>query len=378
MSILLLTMTSLVDRISSTVIKTVYLLENRKMAHEFETGFFVGEKAWHGLGTVLDQPPSIEEGLKLAGLDWQVREVPLIAEVNSVFSDQQDLTVGSSDATMLNMAPRLATHKAIVRNTDNRVLGVVGSGYQVFQNVEAFSFFDEVIQSGIATLETAMSLKQGSRIVVTAKIKGQSADIVNGDSVECYLALCHAFDGSLCLYIMFTPIRVVCNNTLTLAVNRSNNGRDPNVRLRHTSGMKDALALVKKSLDFSANAFSFTVDQYRFLAGKAINHAKLEKYVKDVLSIPENDATVMRSIDPITGMPTKLQELPRAYHKIMEAFEDQPGIQYGRGTFWQAYNAVTHYVDHIRGRNEETRFDASWFGEGKNIRDKALDVALTA
>lgn len=348
------------------------------MAHEFETGFFVKEKAWHGLGTLLQDPPTIEEGLKLAGLDWQVREVPLIAEVNSLFTDSQALNVGADEATLLNMSPRLATHKAIVRNTDNRILGVVGAGYQVFQNVEAFSFFDEVIASGIATLETAMSLKHGSRIVVTAKIKGQEADVVNGDSVQCHLALCHAFDGSLCLYVMFTPVRIVCNNTLTLAVNRSDNGRDPNVRLRHTSGMKDALAMVKKSLDFSANAFAFTVDQYRALAGKAINHAKLEKYVKDVLQVKENDAQVMRSIDPMTGMPTKLQELPRAYLKIMEAFEDQPGVQYGRGSYWQAYNAVTHYVDHIRGRSDESRFDASWFGEGKNIRDLALNVALAA
>ena len=343
------------------------------MAHEFESGFFVGEKAWHGLGTVLKDPPTIEEALKIAGLDWTVSESPILVPTGMDFltlDSEQDQSIVMQGLNADVPFVQMYSHKALVRSTDKRVLGIVGKDFSVIQPANQMHFFNDIVADGTASLETAMSLKKGSRIVVTAKIKSAVADVVAGDPVECYLVAAQGFDGSLCFYVIFSPVRVVCNNTLTLAVNRADNDRDPCIRLKHTKGIKDALELVRKSIDLNARAFSFTVEQFRSLAGKAINSEKLEKYVKALtVETPEQKQQ--------PDMLTKLEELPRAYYKIMEAYEDQPGIQYGRGTFWQAYNAVTHYVDHVRGRTDETRLEASWFGAGKELRDRALGLALT-
>jgi phage/plasmid-like protein (TIGR03299 family) len=143
--------------------------------HELETGFFVKEPAWHRLGTVINEAPSIEEGLKLAGLDWQVVEMPI------------SLT-GSPDV--------ISSHKALVRTTDQSVLGVVGKGYTPLQNVEAFSWFDFLIDQDIATLEAAGSLKEGKKIWILARFK-EEAEVIKGDPIHPYILLANSHDGMM-------------------------------------------------------------------------------------------------------------------------------------------------------------------------------------
>ena len=172
------------------------------MAHQFESGFFASNTpAWHGLGTVLDHPPTIAEAIKAAGLDWQVREQELFTQTERG----------------LGVVP---THKALVRSTDYRQLGIVSQQYQPLQNLHAFNFFDFLLHDGDVSLEAAGSLKEGKRIWVLAKINNLTQDVVQNDAVNPYLLLSNSHDGSLAVWIQFTPIRVCCNNTLSYALSK--------------------------------------------------------------------------------------------------------------------------------------------------------------
>lgn len=164
------------------------------MTHEFESGFFVGQSAWHSLGTVLDNPPTTAIAISKAGLNWQVEEKPIFFD-----PDQTEIT----------------NYKALVRSSDRSVLGVVSQGYEVLQNQEAFSWFDFLIHEGDVSLEAAGSLKGGKRIWVLAKINNLCIDVVSEDSVLPYLLLSNAHDGTMAIWINFTPIRVVCQNSAT-------------------------------------------------------------------------------------------------------------------------------------------------------------------
>src|SRR5678815_2693601 len=162
------------------------------MAHEVESGMFVGQPAWHGLGTVLPNAPSIEDAIVCAGLDWTVKLAPL-----AIVADG-----------------RPVDHCATVRESDDSILGVVGPGYVPLQNREAFAWFQPMVESGAVTLEAAGSLREGRRIWILGRCADSSADIVPGDEVRQYLLLAHGHDGSLAIRVGFTSVRVVCANTL--------------------------------------------------------------------------------------------------------------------------------------------------------------------
>ncbi len=164
------------------------------MAHQFESGFFVGEPAWHQLGRVLEKPPSAEEAIKEAGLDWDVDLVPIV--VNGVEND---------------------SFKAVTRRTDNSVYGVVKSGYVPLQNKNAFGFFNPFVENGFADFHTAGSLRGGETVWILAKINSNPIEVVKGDFVEKFLVLSHQHTGKGGIDCFFSPIRVVCANNLQAA-----------------------------------------------------------------------------------------------------------------------------------------------------------------
>lgn len=166
------------------------------MTHQFESGFFVNQGAWHGLGTVLDNPPTTAQAITDAGLDWQVNEQP-------IYTQSQH---GLSPVT---------SHKSLVRSTDHQLLGIVSKQYQPLQNHDAFSWFDFLLHDGDVSLETAGSLKDGKRIWILAKINQSPIDILHDDPVEPYLLLSNSHDATSAVWIQFTPIRVVCQNSAT-------------------------------------------------------------------------------------------------------------------------------------------------------------------
>lgn len=315
------------------------------MAHEIETAFFVGTPAWHRLGTVVQDAPTTEDAVRLACLNWLVEE-RLIAHFTPEL-----------------VAKEITTHKAIVRATDNRCLGVVGKDYRPLQNERAFRFFDPILAEGHAQLEAAGSLRNGQRVWVLAKLRNASADVVPGDRVDGYLLLSNSHDGSQAVRVQFTAIRVVCMNTLSAAHRRGDEALEQCLRIRHTQGLEASLDAVGRLLDFTGRTFAVSVEAYQALARKRLPVDGLREYVREVFRIPGEELPGSRI----------LKGIQRSYDLGKGA--QLPGVH---GTYWGAYNSVTEWVGYARGRDEDRRLDSLWFGEGRNIRDRALKVALEA
>jgi phage/plasmid-like protein (TIGR03299 family) len=319
------------------------------MAHEIESMFSVNEVPWHGLGTLLDSPPTVAEAMREAGLDWTVtmREVRTVdgAEVPGV--------------------------RATVRESDGRVLGCVGTYYKPLQNAEAFDFFNPFLAAGEATLETAGSLREGSRIWILAKLARDPSVIVPGDEVNKYILLANAHDGSLTVRVGFVPIRVVCANTLALAAEHQ---ASKLLRIRHQKNVVASLTQLHDVMNTANASFEATAEQYRRLAKSAVVEDDLKRYVKTVFAphTTWKKAVVADEGDEVDDSKS------RVYDAVKRLFEtgrgaNLPGV---RGTMWAAYNAVTEYIGYERGEAQDTRVDSMWFRGGARINARALDTAL--
>jgi phage/plasmid-like protein (TIGR03299 family) len=196
---------------------------------------------------------------------------------------------------------------------------------------------------------------------VLAKLNRDPLVIAAGDEVEKYLLLSHSHDGTLAVRAGFTPIRVVCQNTLSMA-----HGTDASklIRVRHTGDVLENLFAIREVMDLANQEFEATAEQYRRLARKSINQADLHRYVRRVLKIEEQDAPGTRTrniIEEIVG----LAEAGRG--------NDLPSV---RGTYWAAYNGVSEWLTHERGRTSDNRLNSLWFGDGASTNRHALEVAL--
>lgn len=194
--------------------------------------FSVKERAWHGLGKIVEQYPTSAEALKFAGLDYTVEKWPMNA-----------FDPNNSGSGNRPVPDKFAT----VRTDNYNVLGVVGKDYEVVQNVDAFSFFDSIVGGDGMQYETAGALGKGERIFITAKLPGHIR-VGKDDLIEQYLFLTTSHDGFGSITAAFTPIRVVCNNTLNAAMRRNTNA----VKIRHTASAKDRLAEAHKLMGISS------------------------------------------------------------------------------------------------------------------------------
>jgi len=178
------------------------------MAHQFESGFFVGQPAWHNLGVTLPEGTrlSVEEGIAAAGLDWEVTLEPL----QIAYSQR-------SETEYIGMEGKRVPAFATCRQDYKEVLGVVGTRYNVLQNIEAFRFFQPFLDANEASLHTAGSLHDGKRVWVLAKLNRESIEVADNDHVDKFLLLSNSHDGSTAVKVGFCPIRVVCANTLAMA-----------------------------------------------------------------------------------------------------------------------------------------------------------------
>ena len=315
------------------------------MSHEVEQMFSVKERPWHGLGTVLPEAPSIAEGIKLAGLDWDVTLRPII----------------SNDEDQIN----LDTHKMVVREDNKQPLGIVGGGYQVLQNKEAFNFFEPFLENDMATLETAGSLFNGKKVFVLAKIKSDNMEIDKNDEVEKYILLSNAHDGTQALRIGFVPIRVVCNNTLSMAINNDNSKL---IRLTHKGNIVQTLSELRETMDLVNKQFLATEEQFKELTKKNINKNDLQNYVNQVFSVKKLE-NVIKDYEEKEKIETGRKRL---LARVEEIFDLEPVHN-----AWTMYNSVNYYLNHERGKVLENRYDSMWFGYSKRIDNKALQIALT-
>jgi phage/plasmid-like protein (TIGR03299 family) len=322
------------------------------MSHEIEirdgqaSMFYTGETPWHGLGTALPEAPTVEEAIKLAGLDWEVQLHPLYMKMEG------DLI-------------RVPDAYSTVRDIDRSVLGVVGPTYKPLQNRDAFKFFQPFLDSGAAKLETAGSLRGGKRVWILAGTNVETLEVVPGDAVTCKVLLSNSHDGTMAIRAGFTPQRVVCANTLAAA---HDSEASKLLRIRHTASALSALELVQKVMDISNREFVASVEQYRALATRGVTVESLKEYVRKVF---EPKLTVKDEDE-------QKDERERLMGKIIPLFEsgrgnDLPGV---KGTFWGAYNAVTEFLTWERGRSADIRLDNLWHGDGARVNQKALGTAL--
>ncbi len=212
------------------------------MAHQInfndQTGkhsfFSVKQKAWHGLGTIVQDYPTSEEAIKHAGLDYEVIKSPL-------FTQGRAMTIGNAGEIIDGEDISVHDYYATLRTDSNKVLGVVGKDYHIVQNRDAFSFFDSIVGGDGILYETVGALGNGERIFITAKLPGYIR-VGSNDMIEKYLFLTTSHDGSGSITAAFTPIRIVCANTLNAALGNCSN----TIKIRHTSGAKERLEQAHK------------------------------------------------------------------------------------------------------------------------------------
>lgn len=310
------------------------------MAHEIENMLYVGEIPWHRLGVPFQEPPTIKEAILAAGLNWEVGTKELFTE------DGQKVP-----------------SKATYRTTDNKILGVVGPNYQPLQNSEAFEFFEPFLASKEASIETAGSLREGKRVWVMAKINKDPSVIVPkvDDKVDKYVLLSNSHDGTMAVRVGFTPIRVVCANTMAFAIGHAGSQL---MRIRHSGNVVDNLEKIREAMSLANQQFEANAELFRELSKRNINTEDLEKYVKSVFAVKADDE------DEGAGK--------RVMGDIVRLFEGGRGndLEGVRGTYWAAYNAVSEYLQYERGNDGQVRLDSLWFGQSARLNKKALDIAL--
>jgi phage/plasmid-like protein (TIGR03299 family) len=306
------------------------------MAHQVETMAYAGEVPWHGLGKQVLPDLSPEQMLYEAGLDWSVEKVPAFAEVNG-----EKVAVGKS---------------ALVRSSDSKVLDVVGDDWNPVQNAEAFGFFADFVSEGNMEMHTAGSLKGGQMVWALAKVKDESFELFGDDRVDSYLLFSNPHMYGKSIDVRFTPIRVVCNNTLTLSLGTSSKN---SVKVSHRTQF-DA-EQVKETMGIASSKLNQYKEMSQFIASKRFTEDSKIEYLEKLF--------------PVLGE-AKRKQRSKGAQGVLDILDTQPGAEYGEGTFWQLFNGVTYYVDHEMGRNADNRMNAAWFGSGVKKKQDALALAV--
>jgi phage/plasmid-like protein (TIGR03299 family) len=298
--------------------------------------FSVQEKAWHGLGQIVEDYPTSEEAIKHAGLDYEVIKTPLYTKGSGITETANGIEISDSE---LNVPDYFAN----IRNDNNAVLGVVGKDYQIVQNREAFSFFDAIVGGGDGILyETAGALGNGERIFITAKLPDYIRVGSGDDVVEKFIFLTTSHDGSGSITAAFTPIRIVCQNTLNASLRNMSNV----VRIRHTSGAKQRLEDAHKVMGLANTMSKELKGIFNQWTKVKINDNEVKKLIQ--LALCPNKETLQHlqngNEDEMSTVFKKTVDDAFAYAMI----SDTQQMESTKGTLFGAYNAVTGYYQNVR------------------------------
>lgn len=312
---------------------------------------FVGEVPWHTLGKKV--PPNIlsAEMLRAANLDWTVSKVP--ATGARVKQKKRGPTVYDR---------YFVTRTAVDKETIDPVLGIVSPRYELLQNREAFAFFDPFLKVSHARYETAGALGNGERVWVQVRV-GTPIEVVEGDTVDKFLLLANSHNGRGAVSLRFTPVRVVGQNTLNLAME----GRDHVVNIRHSKNVRDRLA--DQQVEFLLHLVQRTFDHAKEKFAKLANNDWDEKRRERFLT----------ALFPPTDWQRKKGEVPKWWVTVDKVLADETVTPpKSQKSMWALYNAVTRAEDY-RKTNEtsrEARLDRIWFGRGADLKISALEYAL--
>jgi len=303
------------------------------MSHEIETMAWAGETPWHGLGKMVPADLSPRQMQEAAGVDWNIKRVKTFYTIgeNQIYSGND----------------------ALLRDTDDKLLDTVPSSWNHVQNDEAFDFFNDFVSAGDMQMHTAGSLKNGQIVWALAKIN-DGFDIFGGDMIESFLLFTCPHKFGQAIDVRATPIRVVCNNTLTLALGTK---VDNMVKVSHRT--KFDAENVKVALGVTAQKVQQYKEMALFLGSKKMKEETVKEYLARVFPTASKD-----------------KEMSLPARRTFEVLHTQPGAQYAEGTFWQAFNAVTFSIDHILGRSQETRLESAWYGQNRQKKINALELAV--
>lgn len=308
------------------------------MAHEIEfvdgvaQMAYAGDVPWHGLGVKVPADLTPTQILETAGLNWAVEKVPAYAEI-----DGKQVPIGQS---------------ALVRDRDNKILDVVSNDWNPVQNQEAFDFFNEFVAAGDMEMHTAGSLKGGQIVWGLARVK-ESFELFKGDRIDSYLLFSNFHKYGFSTDVRFTPIRVVCNNTLSLSLNSK---VERMVKISHRKIFKPDS--VKEMLGVATDKLEKYKEMAQFLGSKRAKDEDIVEYFTRIF--------------PVSGE----KDISKNASTAMDILYTQPGSEYAEGTWWQPFNAVTFVTDHLAGRTTDTRLTSAWYGSNKNLKTRALELAV--
>lgn len=324
--------------------------------------FSVKEKAWHGLGQIVQEAPTSGEAIGLAGLDYQVVKTPIKTAPFDLRIE--DIGVGVSIQELV-----VPNHFATIRTDTMQPLGIVGKDYHIVQNKEAFSFFDAVAQQQQVIYETAGALGRGERIFITAKLPGHIR-VGDDDLIEKYIFLTNSHDGSGSITAAFTPVRIVCQNTLNAAMGNLTGA----VRIRHTANAKERLAQAHKIMGLAEKITQQKEELFNHWAKVRITDKELKRLIE--MAMASSSETLGNVLDGKTELLSS-QYINTVEHVYEYALGDpSQNLVTTAGTVFGAYNAVTGYFQNRRKYDDnEAKVKSVLFGGTAQLRgQRAFDL----
>ena len=310
------------------------------MAANVESMFYVRETPWHGLGTKVLEAPASKDALQLAGLDWRVLQEP-------IYTAMEELVDG---------------YKANVRDSDRKVLGVVTDRYRVIQNDEAFAFTDELLGAGVK-YETAGSLQGGRKVWLLAHMPHEY--IISGERISPYLLFSNTHDGSGAIKVALTPIRVVCQNTLNLALANAKRSWS----MIHTGDIREKMQEAKDTLFLAENYMDELGKEFEALRMKKLTDKQVMEYIEILLPIEDGST------------PQQEKNMKRLREDMKIRYFDAPDLQGVGKNAYRFVNAVSDFATHAEPLRKTANYKENLFSrtvDGNPVIDKAYQIVCAA
>ena len=310
------------------------------MSVNVESMFYVRKAPWHGLGTRVIEAPDSERALIAAGLNWDVVQEP-------IYTQEEELING---------------YKANVRDSDRSVLGVVTDRYKIVQNREAFAFTDELLGEGVR-YETAGSLQGGRKVWLLAHMPHEY--IISGERISPYLLFSNAHDGSGAIKVALTPIRVVCQNTLNLALNTAKRSWSMN----HTGNIEGKMKEAKDTLFMAEKYMDELGKEFDSLRKKKLTDKQVMDYIEILLPVEDGST------------PQQVRNMKRLQEDMKLRYFDAPDLQDVGNNAYRFINAVSDFATHAQPLRKTANYKENLFVrtiEGNPLIDKAYQMMCAA
>ena len=311
------------------------------MAANVESMFYTRTKPWHGLGVQVQEAPESKDALSLAGLDWKVYQ-------REVYTDS---------------GIKIEGYRANVRNTDNKVLGVVTERYKIVQNEEAFSFTDALLGKGVR-YETAGSLQEGKKVWLLARLPKEY--IISGEQISPYLVFSNSHDGSAAVRVAVTPIRVVCNNTLNLALSTAKRSW----AMVHTGNIKGKIHEAQETLFMAENYMSKLGKEFEELKRQKLSERQVKEYIELLLPLEKTTSLVTA------------KNVKKLRDDLRARYYDAPDLQdVGGNNAYRFINAVSDFATHNEPLRRTANYKENLFMrtmDGNPMIDRAYQIVKAA